>query len=174
MTGHDHHQHHPSPDERPRTATVITVSDRSARGERIDASGPAAVRRLRAAGYLVDDPVVVPDGTEPVAAAIGAAVQGGARVVLTSGGTGVGPRDLTPEGTRPVLGRELPGLAEALRRHGADHNPAAVLGRGLAGTTVEGTVVVNLPGSPAAVEQSLDVLLPVLGHLLDQLDGSDH
>ncbi len=155
-------------------ALVVTVSDRCARGEAVDRSGPRAVELLSEAGYPTAPARVVPDGDESVAAALREAVRAGVRVVVTTGGTGVGPRDRTPEGTRAVLDRELPGLAEALRREGASHVATAVLSRGLAGVTAEGVVVVNLPGSTAAVEQGLAVLLPVLGHLLDQLTGGDH
>lgn len=168
-------------------ARVITVSDRSARGERPDDSGPQAVARLAAEGYLVDA-ALVPDGAESVAEAIRAALNSGARLVVTTGGTGISPRDQTPEGTRPLLTRELPGIAEELRRDGARHTPFAVLSRGLAGIAhrggaaeqgdapdaVPGALVVNLPGSAAAVGQGLDVLLPLIPHVLAQLDGSDH
>lgn len=156
-------------------ARVITVSDRSARGERDDASGPRAVGLLRERGYDVDSSII-PDGVESVQGAIQSALDGGARLVITSGGTGVGPRDLTPEGTRPLLTKELPGIAEELRRDGALHTKMAVLSRGLAGIAggAPGALVVNLPGSVKALEEGLEVLLPLVTHVLDQLDGGDH
>ena len=140
----------PAPSPAPVPGVVITVSDRCARGEAEDVSGPLATRLL--AGIGVEAPVVVvPDGVTSVRRAIRAALAAGARVVLTTGGTGVGPRDLTPEGTGPLLVRELPGLAEAIRARGAVAVPTAVLSRGLAGIAAGATgeaLVVNVPGSP--------------------------
>ncbi|MFG6475201.1 molybdenum cofactor biosynthesis protein B [Microbacterium sp. P06] len=158
-----------------RTAAVITVSDRSAAGERADASGPVAVEALRAAGYTCDDATVVPDGADSVEAALRAALDGGARLIVTSGGTGVGPRDVTPEGTARVVSRELPGIAEELRRRSTAEKPAGMLSRGVAGVVDgPGALVVNLPGSPRAVASGIPVIVSIAGHVLDQLGGSDH
>ncbi len=155
-----------------RTAHVITVSDRGSRGEREDLSGPRAVERLREQGFETALSMVR-DGADSVSVAIRTAIEEGADVVITSGGTGVGPRDLTPEGTAPLLTREIPGIAEELRRFGASKTPMALLSRGLAGVAGS-TAVVNLPGSVKAVDEGMDVLLPILSHLLDQIGGGDH
>lgn len=151
-------------------AHVITVSDRCHAGERTDASGPAAIAALAAAGFNTTASLV-PDGPEPVAAAIREATASGARLVITSGGTGLAPRDLTPEGTRTVIEREVPGLAELLRS--TPGKPHAYLSRGVAGTLGD-ALVVNLPGSPKAVVEGLAMLLPLVPHILDQLAGGDH
>lgn len=156
-----------------RRATVITVSDRSASGEREDASGPVGVGLLRDAGWDCADATVVPDGADSVERALRSAIEAGAELVVTTGGTGVSPRDQTPEGTARVIERMLPGIAEELRRRGAAEKPAGMLTRGLAGVAGR-TLVVNLPGKPAAVASGVPVVLSVAGHVLDQLAGGDH
>jgi molybdenum cofactor synthesis domain-containing protein len=154
-------------------AEVVVASNRAAAGVYADETGPLMVAFLGELGFSVSDPVVVPDG-EPVGRAIAAAVEGGARVVLTTGGTGLTPTDLTPEATRPLLDREVPGIAEAIRAAGvAAGVPTAVLSRGLAG--VAGScLVVNLPGSRGGVKDGLAVLRPLLVHAVEQVVGSDH
>ncbi len=157
-------------------ATVITVSNRSSRGERPDTSGPIAVERLEADGWEVDA-VLIPDGAAEVEAALRAALDAGARLIITSGGTGVTPQDLTPEGTAPVITTALPGIAEALRQRGAAAVPTAILSRGLAGiaeSAAGGALIVNLPGSPGGVRDGMAVVLPVARHAIDQHAGGDH
>lgn len=154
-------------------AEVVVASNRAAAGVYEDTTGPLIVDFLRELGFAAGDPVVVPDG-EPVGAAISAAAEGGARVVLTTGGTGLTPTDRTPEVTRPLLDREVPGIAEAIRAYGvAQGVPTAVLSRGLAGI-VGSCLVVNLPGSRGGVKDGLAVLRPVLVHAVEQVVGSDH
>ncbi len=156
--------------------TVLTVSDRSFVGERPDATGPLLTEALRAQGAEIAA-VTVPDDAAAITTAIDDAVAGwGARVVVTTGGTGIGPRDVTPEATAPLLARDLPGIPELLRMRDAHRTPLVALSRGLAGVTrhARPAVVVNLPGSPSAVESALEVLPTVLAHALTQLDGGDH
>ena len=152
---------------------VVVASNRAAAGVYEDATGPLLVEFLGELGFAVGSPLVVPDG-DPVGEAITAAVDGGARVVLTTGGTGLTPTDRTPEVTRGLLDREVPGIAETIRAHGvAQGVPTAVLSRGIAG--VVGTcLVVNLPGSRGGVRDAMEVLRPVLVHAVEQVVGSDH
>ena len=155
------------------TALVITVSTRAAAGVYADKSGPIIAAALTEAGFGVTGPVVVPDGDE-VGAALRDAIAAGHTVVITTGGTGLSPNDHTPEQTRAVLDREIPQLAAAIARYGADHGvPTAVLSRGLAGTAGR-TLVVNLPGSSGGARDGMAVLTPLLAHAVSQLRGGDH
>lgn len=151
-------------------AAVITVSTKGARGERVDESGPALRDGLVAAGHEVVSEQLVPDDVERIATAISAAARAGASVILTSGGTGLSPNDLTPEATRRVIDREIPGIAEALRARSLEITPHGMLSRGVAGA-LGSALVVNLPGSPKAARESLAVLLPVLPHAIELLAG---
>ncbi len=153
-------------------ALVVTVSNRAASGVYEDRGGPMLVEALRTHGCSVDGPLVVRDG-DPVEATLRDAVAKAYDVVVTTGGTGLTPLDLTPEMTRRVIDREIPGLAEAIRSAGRDAVPTAVLSRGVAGLA-GGTLVVNLPGSTGGVRDGLAVLLPVLDHAVDQAHGGDH
>jgi len=154
-------------------AAVVVASNRAAAGVYDDTTGPLIVEALRADGWEVGDPVVVPDGAD-VGRAISDAVAAGARAVLTTGGTGLTPTDLTPEVTRALLDREVPGIAEAIRAHGVGKGIAtASLSRGVAGT-VGSALVVNLPGSRGGVKDGLAVVVPLLRHAVEQIVGSDH
>jgi molybdenum cofactor synthesis domain-containing protein len=154
-------------------AAVVVASNRAAAGTYADETGPLIADWLREQGFDCGDPAVVPDG-DPVREAISAAVAAGSRVVLTTGGTGLTPTDRTPEATRPLLDREVPGIAEAVRAAGvAKGIPTAMLSRGVAGV-VGHCLVVNLPGSRGGVKDGLGVLAPVLRHAVEQVVGSDH
>jgi molybdenum cofactor synthesis domain-containing protein len=156
----------------PPRAVVVVASNRAAAGVYADTSGPIIVAGLRELGFEVPEPVVVPDG-EPVGAAIRAAVEAGADLVVTSGGTGITPTDRTPQVTAALLDYEVPGIAEAIRAHSRAAVPTSALSRGLAGV-VGRTLVVNLPGSTGGARDGLAVLGPVVRHAVDQLHGGDH
>lgn len=155
------------------TAAVITVSTRCARGDVPDTSGQRLVHLLADWGYPNATQAVITDGAAPVAAAIREAVDAGARLVVTSGGTGISPTDRTPEGTEQVLETHLPGIPEAIRAAGAAQVPHAALSRGLAGTRGQ-AFILNLPGSPSAATDGMAVAGPLLEHILDQLTGGNH
>lgn len=154
-------------------ALALTVSNRAAIGIYPDRSGPVLAELLRAAGCEVDGPVVVRDG-RPVEQALREAIGAGYDVVVSTGGTGLTPTDLTPEMTRLVLDREIPGIAEAIRAAGiAAGVPAAALSRGTAGLAGT-TLIVNLPGSTGGVRDGMDVLHGILAHAVEQVHGGDH
>ncbi len=153
---------------------AITVSNRAAAGVYPDRSGPVLMELLRSAGCdVVDGPLVIPDG-EAVEQVLRDSVSAGYDVAVTTGGTGLTPTDQTPEMTRRVIDREIPGIAEALRSAGAAAGvPTAILSRGLAGIASR-TLIVNLPGSSGGLRDALNVLRPVLVHAIDQIRGGDH
>ncbi|GAA0483083.1 MULTISPECIES: MogA/MoaB family molybdenum cofactor biosynthesis protein [Microbacterium] len=156
-------------------AAVLTVSDRSAAGTREDRSGPVAVAALRDAGFSCDEALIIPDGADSVERAITAQVLAGVRLIVTTGGTGLGPRDETPEGTSRVLTRPIPGIAEELRRIGTAQMPTGMISRAVAGVVdPHGALVVNLPGSPGGVRDGMPVIVSIAAHVIEQVAGGDH
>ena len=153
-------------------AAIITLSDAGYAGRREDKSGPVIRELLEAAGYEIVHAALLPDGVEPLAGELKRLCDGDiADLVLTTGGTGFSPRDLTPEATRSVVERPAPGIAEAMRWQSLQITPRAMLSRAEAGIR-KGTLIVNLPGSPKAVRECLEFILPALGHGLEILKGT--
>ena len=154
-------------------ALAVTVSNRAAAGVYADKSGPVLAELLRSAGCETDGPLVVADGAA-VESALREAVGAGYDVVVTTGGTGLTPGDMTPEMTRLIIDREIPGIAEAIRAAGVTAGvPAAMLSRGLAGLAGT-TLIINLPGSTGGVRDGMAVVSSVIAHALDQAAGGDH
>jgi len=152
-------------------AQVITVSDGVSAGTREDVSGPALHTLLTNAGFEVAGPEVVPDRQERISDAIVAAVVAGMDLVVTTGGTGLGPRDVTPQATSMLIDYEVPGLAELMRQIGASSTPMAVLSRGVAGVRGQ-SLILNVPGSMKGATESLEAVLPLLDHAIQLLHGN--
>ena len=154
-------------------AQVITVSDRSAAGTRDDTSGPLLAALLTDLGFEVAEVVVVPDEALAITQAVKVALAASYDLVVTTGGTGLSPRDVTPQAVEPLLDRMIPGIAEALRLANREQVPTAILSRGVAGTSGQ-SLVVTLPGSMGGVRDGVAVLGPVVAHAIAQLRGGDH
>jgi molybdopterin adenylyltransferase len=149
---------------------VITVSDGASHGAREDKSGPALVGILYANQFEVTGPEVVPDERERIAAAITTAADGGSNLIITTGGTGLGPRDVTPQATESVIDYSVPGITELMRHAGLQTTPMAALSRGVAGVRGQ-ALVLNVPGSPKGAVESLEAVMPVLAHAMALLRG---
>jgi molybdopterin adenylyltransferase len=151
-------------------AHVITISDGVFRGTRDDKSGRALLDLLRAGGFEASGPEVVPDEIERIIEAIETAITRGTDVVVTTGGTGLGPRDVTPQATAALIDYEVPGIAEEMRRAGAAGTPMAALSRAMAGVRGR-TLIINVPGSVKGATESLESVMPVIGHAVQLLHG---
>ena len=152
-------------------AVVITVSDACSRGEREDTSGAALVQLLNGIGAEIVESKILSDDLEPLVQALKHfAEREDVNLIITTGGTGLGPRDNTPEATLQVIEREAPGIAEAIRAESLKATPMAMISRGVCGVR-SGTLIINLPGSPKAVQETFAIIVPVLSHALDLLAG---
>ena len=152
------------------TAMVITISDRCAQGQREDASGPLLVQLLQRAGYTVTGTAIVPDEYDVICHALRQAALANTALILTTGGTGFSPRDITPEATAAVCQRMAPGIGEAIRAASLRITPRGMLSRATAGL-LDRSLIVNLPGSPKAAQENLEAVLPSLAHGLEMLRG---
>jgi molybdenum cofactor synthesis domain-containing protein len=151
-------------------AQVVTVSDGAFHGQREDASGAALVKLLSRDGFEVDGPQVVPDEVERIREAVMTAVERGVDLVVATGGTGLGPRDVTPQAISTLIDYEVPGIGEAMRRAGAGSTPMALLSRSMAGVRKR-TLIISVPGSPKGATESLEAVMPVVGHAIQLLHG---
>jgi molybdopterin adenylyltransferase len=152
-------------------AVAITVSDACSRGERRDESGEVLAQALKDAGAVLVDVTVVSDDLEPLVQTLRQyAERNDVNLIVTTGGTGLGPRDNTPEATLRVIEREVPGIAEAIRAESLKITPMAMISRGVAGVC-QGALIINLPGSPKAVRESFAIVRPILNHSIDLLAG---
>jgi molybdenum cofactor synthesis domain-containing protein len=151
-------------------AQVVTISDGAFHGQREDASGAALVKLLSREGFEVDGPQVVPDEVESIREAVMTAVERGVDLVVATGGTGLGPRDVTPQAISTLIEYEVPGIGEAMRRAGAGSTPMALLSRSMAGVRKR-TLIISVPGSPKGATESLEAVMPVVGHAIQLLHG---
>jgi molybdenum cofactor synthesis domain-containing protein len=156
-----------------RTAVVITASNRASAGVYADTSGEILAAGLTKLGYELKDPIVIPDNISQIQAAIELSLAGKVDLIVTTGGTGVSPHDVTPEATAPLIEKEMPGILEAFRAYSRDKVPTTDLSRGAAGVTNK-TLIINLPGSPGAAKDGLVIIERLASHIHDQLAGHDH
>ena len=156
-----------------RTAVVITASNRASAGVYADTSGEILAAGLTKLGYQLKDPIVIPDNISQIQAAIELSLAGNVDLIVTTGGTGVSPHDVTPEATAPLIKKLLPGIPEAFRAYSRDRVPTTDLSRGLAGVTGS-SLIINLPGSPGGVKDGLVIIERLAGHIHDQIAGVDH
>jgi molybdenum cofactor synthesis domain-containing protein len=154
-------------------AAVITASNRAFNGVYEDKSGQILLEGLKSLGYQIDAVKVLPDDIEKISAAIKSAIKDSLDLVVTTGGTGVSPFDVTPEATAPLIEKEMPGILEAFRAYSRDKVPTTDLSRGAAGVTNK-TLIINLPGSPGAAKDGLVIIERLASHIHDQLAGHDH